>query len=433
MAPVPTSVISDPDLPDRCDVVIIGAGIAGIATALELAERGHQVVVCEKGIVAGEQSSRNWGWCRQMGRDPAELPLIQISMDLWRSMNKRLDDETGYNECGIAFLCESEAELADRQQWFDRYAGEHDLSSRMVSPSQAANLAPTSNIDWKGGLYTPDDGRAEPTLAVSAMARAAQRAGVKIFQNCAVRSVELQAGRISGVVTESGSVRCETIVLAGGAWSRRFCHNAGINLPQLTVVNSAMRSLPLDNDLCHSLAGKNLAIRKRLDGGYTIAHAILSMADILPDSFRLLPKFWKLAKNEWQDYRFRIGERTFQELRLNRRWTPDEISPFEKVRVLDPKPIDNMLSEAMATLKAIFPAFEQVRIAERWAGVIDVTPDIVPIISAIDTAPGFFIATGFSGHGFGLGPGAGKLMAQLVCNEAPCVDPTPFCYSRFNY
>ncbi len=71
------------------------------------------------------------------------------------------------------------------------------------------------------------------------------------------------------------------------------------------------------------------------------------------------------------------------------------------------------------------------QIKEEWAGVIDVTPDVVPVISAVESLPGFHIATGFSGHGFGLGPGAGKLMAELVTGETPCVDPAPFRLDRF--
>ena len=82
-------------------------------------------------------------------------------------------------------------------------------------------------------------------------------------------------------------------------------------------------------------------------------------------------------------------------------------------------------------MTAAFPAFRDMKVAESWGGVIDVTPDAVPVISAVDTLPGFFIATGFTGHGFGIGPGAGRLMAELVTGETPVVDPTPFRYSRF--
>ena len=129
--------------------------------------------------------------------------------------------------------------------------------------------------------------------------------------------------------------------------------------------------------------------------------------------------------------RLRLGQRFLAEARLKRRWRLDEISPFEQVRVLDPAPVDAILDEAAASLRDYFPAFRDMRIAERWGGIIDAMPDAIPVISRVDRIGGFYLATGFSGHGFGLGPGAGKLMAQLVTGERPCVDPTPFRYQRF--
>ena len=106
-------------------------------------------------------------------------------------------------------------------------------------------------------------------------------------------------------------------------------------------------------------------------------------------------------------------------------------SPFERVRTLDPEPYEPILEQARKYVTAAFPAFRDMKVAETWGGVIDVTPDAIPVISGVDTLPGFFIATGFSGHGFGIGPGAGRLMADIVTGEAPVVDPTPFRYDRF--
>ena len=88
-------VIPNEILPTRADAVVIGAGIIGICTALELAERGLSVVVVEKGEVAAEQSSRNWGWCRQMGRDAREIPLVLESLKIWHGINARVNAETG--------------------------------------------------------------------------------------------------------------------------------------------------------------------------------------------------------------------------------------------------------------------------------------------------------------------------------------------------
>ena len=110
--PVIKHVSSDSTLPERAAVCVIGGGVAGVSTALELAERGIDVVLLEKGEIAAEQSSRNWGWCRQMGRDPREIPLIQVSMALWDGMNARIGGETGFTRCGILYLCENEEQLA---------------------------------------------------------------------------------------------------------------------------------------------------------------------------------------------------------------------------------------------------------------------------------------------------------------------------------
>lgn len=425
------AIASDDTIPERVDVAIIGGGIAGVTTALELAERGVSVALFEKGVVAGEQSGRNWGWVRQMGRDGRELPLIKISMDLWRGMDKRLGAETGFQQCGIAYLSDTDAGLAGRRQWYEEQAVPHGLSTHMLSAREASAIVPDSPVGWRGGTLTPDDARAEPQLAVPAMALAARALGAKFFQNCAVRGVETSAGKISAVVTENGSVQCGTVVLAGGAWSRRFLHNLGIRLPQLSVSNPVMRTAPFDARIAHSFTGGGVAIRKRLDGGYTIADEHVSTADIIPDSFRFLRDFLPTLKTDWRDFRYRLGTRFIDEAKLARRWELDQVSPFEQVRVLDPVPDPRIIKSALKSLHQTLPEFRDVTIVEQWAGIIDVMPDVVPVISPVKSLSGFFMSTGFSGHGFGLGPGAGKLMAELITGETPCVDPGPFRFERF--
>ena len=429
--PVIDLVSSDSDLPKKAAVAVIGGGIIGISTALELAERGIPVVVLEKGIIAGEQSSRNWGWCRQMGRDPREIPLVLESLKLWRGMNERVDVETGYRQSGIVYLAETETELAAKEKWYAENAKAFGLDTRLVSGAEAERLQPGSTRTWKGALYTSADGRAEPFFAVPAMARHVQKLGVKIFQNCAVRGVETTAGKVSSLVTEKGTIACEQVVLAGGAWSRRFLHNLDIAFPQLTVVNSVMRTAALDTGLEKTASGGKFTFRKRLDGGYTVTHRHTSVADVVPDSFRQFFQFLPALKLDWSGLRLRLGKRFIDEARLKRRWRLDERSPFEEVRMLDPEPVTAVLDEAAASLRDYYPRFQSMQIVERWAGVIDATPDVVPVISALPKIEGFFLASGFSGHGFGLGPGAGKLMAQMVTGESPCVDPAPFRYGRF--
>src|SRR5579863_9480598 len=103
--PVVDFVASTEALPPRVDVAIVGGGIIGVSAALFLAERKIATLVCEKGIIAGEQSSRNWGWCRTMGRDPRELPLAIESLRLWRGINARIGAETGFRQSGTVYIC----------------------------------------------------------------------------------------------------------------------------------------------------------------------------------------------------------------------------------------------------------------------------------------------------------------------------------------
>ncbi|MGK9168489.1 FAD-binding oxidoreductase [Inquilinus limosus] len=430
MSPPVDPVASDPALPARVDVVVVGGGIIGASTALFLAEKGVSVALCEKGRIGGEQSSRNWGWCRKMGRDPSELPLAIESLRLWEGMNARVEAETGFRKAGILYLCETPQDIAQHEAWLE-HARQFQLDSRLVDGDEIARLLPGASRRWPAALYTPSDGRAEPQKAAPAIAEAARRRGAAVLTGCAVRGVETKAGRIAGVVTETGPIACHTVVLAGGAWSRLFCGNMDLAFPQLKILSCVMRTAPLEGGPEEAVGASNFAFRKRLDGGYTIAQRNANLAPIVPDSFRLFFDFLPALRKQRHELRLRIGRRFIEEWRLPRRWTLDQATPFEQVRVLDPVPDDGILDEGRANLVRAFPAFERMVVEQRWAGLVDVTPDAVPVISAVDAVPGFFIASGFSGHGFGIGPGAGRLMADLVVGDTPIVDPAPFRYARF--
>ncbi len=430
MGPVVDPVPADAALPDHVDVVVVGGGIVGVSTALCLAERGISVALCEKGQIAGEQSSRNWGWCRQMGRDAAEVPLSTESLRLWAGMNARIGAETGFRRSGILYVCDTEADLAKYDSWMTE-AALYQIETRLLRGNEIATMLPGATRRWAGAVYTSSDGRAEPQKAVSAMALAAQRHGAVVLTHCAVRGYETQGGRIHAAVTERGAVRCDAVVLAGGVWSRLFCGNLGIEFPQLKVLGSVLRTKPLDGPPEIAVGGSDFAFRKRLDGGYTIAHRGATVAPIVPDSFRLMPDFLPSLWSQRRELRVRLNGRFATEWRQKRRWRMDEVTPFEETRVLDPEPSGSILQDARKNIVAAFPSFATMEVAQSWAGLIDVTPDAVPVMSMVDAVPGFFIASGFSGHGFGLGPGAGRLMADLVSGAPPAVDPAPFRYDRF--
>ncbi len=431
MSPPVDHVERSPGIPDRTTVVVIGGGIVGVCTAFFLARAGVPVVLCEKGEIAAEQSSRNWGWCRKMGRDPREMPLAIESLHLWNDMNKTIGAETGFRRAGIVYLCRTEKDLAKRMAWLEQVGRPHQVDSRMLTRDQMALVTPGLAGKWAGALTTPSDGRAEPAHAVPAIAEAARRHGAVVLTTCAVRSVETEGGRISGVVTEQGPIACEQVVLAGGVWSRLFCGNLGLRLPQLKVTSAVMRIDPVAGGPETSTGGPGFGLRRRLDGGYTVGNWTQNKADLVPDSIRFFRDFRAMWWLHRKDTRLRLGGAWFRESRQPARWKPDQETPFERVRILDPAAPKRILAQAKRQLIDAFPVMHNLKITDTWAGTIDVTPDGVPVISAVDTIPGFFIATGFTGHGFGLGPGAGKLMAQLVMGQTPVVDPLAFRYSRF--
>lgn len=421
----------DTDLPQKVDVVVIGGGIIGASTTLELVERGYKVALCEKGGIGHEQSSRNWGWVRITRRDPREVPLMAEALRIWPGMNERLGRDVGYNRAGITFTCLTDREVEDHERWMINLEG-YQLDTKMLTPQQFADMNPGSKLDIKGALFTSVDGRAEPQKAAPAIAEAARDRGAHVMTECAVRGVDTKGGKVCGVFTERGYIACDAAVLAGGAWSSLFAGNAGIRLPQLRVINSVIRTKPLEGGPESAIWTNGFAIRKRQDGGYTVANGFENIVDIVPDSFRFFREFLPALGHEWRSLMLRGGLGFLDEARLPRRWKMDEASPFEYNRVLDPKPSFSLQDKALANLRKAFPVFEKAEVAQRWAGKIDVTPDAIPVISGVDHVPGFFIATGFSGHGFGIGPAAGRLMADIVTGAPPLVDPNNFRFSRFD-
>jgi glycine/D-amino acid oxidase-like deaminating enzyme len=415
-------------IPDKVDVAVIGGGIIGISTALRLSAAGVRVAVFEKGAIGAEQSSRNWGWIRTVGRDPKELPLSLMANRLWRDIQAQAD--VGYRQTGLAYLTETEADLRKHQAWMAS-ARDAGTDVRLLARDALRGLIPASNRPWIGALYSPTDGVAEPRLATAAIARLAAAQGARIIEQCAVRGLETRAGAVSGVVTEAGVVAADAVVLAGGAWSRLFCGNNAVNFPQLLVHASVLRTHPLKTDLDIAVNGSDFTCRKRSDGGYSVSQLGASIADLTPDSIRLWRQFLPAWLSQRQYLKLRLGRRFLDEWKIPRRFVLDAPTPFEACRVLNPAPTMKMVNGALAKLKHAFPAFENATMAEAWAGFIDVTPDALPVMGPVPSIPGFFLASGFSGHGFGIGPAAGALMADLVLGNTPFTDPRPFSLERY--
>jgi len=304
------------------------------------------------------------------------------------------------------------------------------MHSRILSPAEAKAMTPGSVPDWIGGVHSPTDGRGEPSLASSALAEASRKLGATIHQNCAARGLDITAGKVSGVITEQGLIRTQAVLCAGGAWSSLFCRRHGLRLPQAGVRSTSFATMEAPQVTDGGLSMPDVTIRRRLDGGYTVGLGGRGTVDLSLQGLLYARQFLPTAKKRRKGLTFAVGRSFFQGPEGVANWSFDRVSPFERQRTFDPAADPRLVQEGLTTLGEHYPALKGLKVAHAWGGMIDSTPDGIPVISAVDPVPGLYLSTGYTGHGFGIGPGAGRLAADLVAGDPPIVDPHPFRYSR---
>lgn len=428
MSPRRETVATPLEQPREADIVIVGGGIVGITAAYFLAGKSLRVVVLEKGEVAGEQSSRNWGFLRQQGRSPAELPLIKRSIEIWDDIQRETGENLGYRRTGTLYVSDQKDPPEAWQVWMDT-CRDLGIGVSMMTAAETQEALP-STIKWTHGIQTPSDAFAEPARAVTFMARAALGRGVTIVQGCAARLLEISGGRIAGIHTEKGYIAASAVLCAAGSWSSLFLRRHGIQLPQLVAKASVLRTVPMQEvSRFGGIGFREFTIRRRDDGCYNIARPMGWTYEIVPDVFRFMKEFWPAFMQQRQSMKLRINGRFFSELTCPTNWSASEETPFEKTRVWDPAPDDAVLDLAFQAFKRAFPNAGASKL-ESWAGMLDITPDAAPVIGPLAAIPGLYIATGFSGHGFAMGPGGGRLAADIISNGEPVTDPSPYRFER---
>src|SRR3954469_15974153 len=394
MSPPLTRINSDERLPAQVDVVVIGGGVIGVSAAYHLAKKGLSVALLEKGHVGGEQSSRNWGWCRQQLRAREEIPLARESLRLWEELAADGGVDSGFRRTGVLFATRNPSELESWDRWAV-IARDEQVHSAVLTADEMADKLPGNGEKWLGGLWTPSDGRAEPSIAVPALAVAARAAGATVHQKCAVRGLDIQAGRISGVLTERGRVRASAVLPAGGAWSSLLCRRHGIELPIGLVNATACRTTAAPEIGPGALGTPGYCVRRRVDGSYTLALRARGTVEITPDLIRYSRQFWPTFRERRKGLRLHIGAEFGRQLLRGTNWDFDQASPFERTRILDPAPDLSLSREALPPPPACNPALADIRIAGAWGGTIDSTPDAVPVIGHVDALPALTLATGF--------------------------------------
>lgn len=425
------TIASTPELPESADAVVIGGGIIGVCAAYYMARQGMSVAVVEKGRIGAEQSSRNWGWCRQQNRDARELPLSTKSLALWEEITADLDEDLGFRRCGLLYLSDNQAELDGWAKWRD-FAITQGVTTHMLSGAEATQRGAATGKPWLGGVFSPSDGIADPARAAPLIAKGVLKHGGSLHQFCAARGIETEAGRVSGVITEKGVIKTQQVVMAGGAWASSFCAQLGIRFPQASVRSSILSVMPGAQGLPDALHTSEVSVTRRGDGGYTLAISGRANVDPTPQQLRFSSYFLPMFAKRWRVLSpgglqgWQYGHETCS------KWSLDRPTPMERVRILDPRPSEAILKETLARARRLLPALGSVPVQAGWAGYIDTTPDGVPVIDEAENLPGFILAAGFSGHGFGIGPGAGRLIAELATGKTPFVDHTQYTLARLN-
>ena len=417
-------------IPPESDVVVIGGGIAGVAAAWFLARQGVSVTLCEKGEIAGESSSRAFGWISELLLDPLKMELSSESKRLWIMLQEECGD-LGYRQNGLVYLAESDDDMAFYEHWLGAVKGSCDPANALLSPEEVKQRFPGTDEKWPGGVFSPTDGGLEPTIATTAIAVSAQDMGVKIITNCAVRTVETQSGSVAGVHTEHGYIRTGRVLYAGNTWSRLFCGNLDIDVPQLYAIMTMARTGPLENGPLACGGTHPFAWRQRLDNAYVLGREYDIRVPLTRDAFQLRSRFaaYRQENNRMQA-KLSLGTDTLRDWLWPRKWSAKDMTPFEKHRILSPTVQKSVAHKSLALNRKAFPDFNQTSIEEYWSGTLTITPDNMPIASSVTALPGFYLLTGAS---FGLtwGPALGKLMSDLITNSNPAIDPLPFRYERF--
>jgi len=430
--PAPLKFIqSSPELPVQADAVVIGGGVIGTFTAYYLAKRGLKVALVEKGVVGGEQSSRNWGWCRQQNRDARELPLATKALDLWEQFGIESGEDTGFRRCGLFYVSNNPEELDTWARWGE-FARSVGVKTRMLNAEEATRHGEFTGQQWKGGVHSQMDGIADPGLAVPAVARALMALGGTVHQACAARGIETNGGAVSGVVTERGTIRTPLVVQAGGAWASLFCRQLGVRFPQATVRQTILAVGTGALTLPDAFYSKSISITRRGDGCHTLAISGRAKVDPTMQFLRLQTQFIPMFARRWSSLSvgglegLRAGHETLA------RWKLDQKTPMEARRILDPVADPKTVRLTLQRAAELIPALGSVPMVASWAGFVDSTPDGVPVIGEVPSVPGMILAAGFSGHGFGIGPGASHLVADIATGQEPIVDPQPYRLSRFD-
>jgi glycine/D-amino acid oxidase-like deaminating enzyme len=410
--------------PRRCDAVVVGGGVLGLSSAYELACRNLSVALVESGRVGGRQSGRNLGFVRQQGRALAELPMMMSANQRWRGLSNELGSDVEWRMGGNLRLTNDPA-LASRYERWAADAAAVGLDSRVVSRAEVESILPAVSEQWLLGIFTASDGHADPIATCRAYTAALRARGVQVCEGVPVRKITLAGGSVTGVATPIGEINARVVVLAAGSGSARLARGAGVEIPQQLVRQTVTLTEPVPAVTRAAAWTGELFIRQDARGCLRLAASARNEIVLDPAGIRHAGRFVSSYLANRSQLRVQADPAGLARalLRPLQSVWGDEPSPrprFDDVRF------------CLERLQRYFPDLGAVRLRRAWAGEIEVTPDALPVIDAAGGPSGLVIATGMSGHGFGLAPVVGNIVADIADGAEPGFDLRPFRTARFH-
>lgn len=403
--------------------MVIGAGIIGLASAYELASRKLSVCVVDGAEPGSGQSSRNWGFIRQQGRAVEELPIMIDANRMWLELPERIGADLEWLQGGNLRLTDRPEREDDYRRWIEA-ARSFGLESRIASPREVAQIVPGFAGRYLLAIFTPSDGQVNPVRAVAGYVAALASQGVDVFAGYRVREVVTAGGHVAGVRTNNGFIAASTVVLAAGTGSsallRKLGHEVPVHFVSQTV--ALTEKVPRLTDAC--VWTGQVGFRQTSAGQVVLSSG--GRGDVMVDAASLgslvspqqlrqaIPMYW--YNREY--------------LRIRPRELLATLRAGKKAWLLDGEVRYDDVERSLGTMAEYFPSREW-RAVMAWAGMIDGTPDALPILDTVGPSNSVVVATGMSGHGFGIAPAIGRIVADLVTTGSTHHDLQPFRLRRF--
>jgi len=411
------------ELPRRADAVVVGGGIVGLAAAYELAVQGLKVCLLDRSEAGSAQSTRNWGFIRQQGRSVDELPLMIEATRMWRELDNRLGCDLDFVQGGNLRLTDNPDRARDYQRWID-LARSYGLDSRVASAEEVQQIMPGFAGRYLMGIFTPSDSQVNPVKAVAAYVRALRALDVEIHENYGATSIMTAADQVVGVQTDDGFIGTSTVVLAAGAGSKALLRSVGLEVPIHFVGQTVALTTAVPKLTSACVWTGEIGFRQTRSGGIVLSSGGLGDVKVDLDSLASLVRPRQLSQA------FPMYWKNREYLRIRPRELVGALRSHRKNGQFDDVARYSDVAQALGTLSRYFPEL-RCNVEMAWAGTIDGTPDGLPVLDAVDKPYGLVVATGMSGHGFGIAPAVGKVVADLVTSGSSKYDLSPFRLQRF--